>query len=123
MSSANSFPEPSSKTHIKGRQADLELLINDSRNIYYLWFTSLVLMLSMMILHQHINVLIFVVITTFLFIYLWVLLLAKLDQLACRIMKISHNLVYLTLLIPVLGTLSCYHFIQYHADQITRNSH
>ena len=79
-------------------------------------------MLLIMMFHRYIDVQIYVVITTFLFIYLWVLLLAKLDQLASRIEKIPHNLVYKSLLIPVLGTFVSYHFIQHHAVQITRNS-
>ncbi len=121
MVSEKSFPELNSGPAIKRQKTDIEELIEDSRNYFYLWFANLVFMLLMMILHRYINVLIYVVITTFLFIYIWILLLAKLDQLASRIEKIPHNLVYKALLIPVLGTFASYHFIQHHAEQITQN--
>lgn len=122
MISEKSSPESNSGLAIKKQKTDLEKLIEESRNYFHLWLANLVFMLLIMILHRHINALIYVVIATFLFIYLWVLLLAKLDQLASKIEKISHNLVYKTLLIPVLGTFACYHFIQHHAEQITRDS-
>ena len=122
MVSEKSSPESNLGLAIKKQKTDLEVLIEDSRNYFYLWFANLVFMLLIMMFHQYIDVQIYVVITTFLFIYLWVLLLAKLDQLASRIEKIPHNLVYKTLLLPVLGTFVSYHFIQHHAEQITRNS-
>lgn len=122
MVSEKSSPESNLGLAIKKQKTDLEVLIEDSRNYFYLWFANLVFMLLIMMFHRYIDVQIYVVITTFLFIYLWVLLLAKLDQLASRIEKIPHNLVYKTLLIPVLGTFASYHFIQHHAEQITRNS-
>ncbi|MFM2435792.1 MAG: hypothetical protein RL063_1773, partial [Pseudomonadota bacterium] len=75
-------PEPSSITLKKQQQPDLKALTNDSRHIFYVWLTVLIVMLSMMILHRHINMLVFIEIATFLFIYLWVLLIARLDQLA-----------------------------------------
>ena len=118
MVSEKSFPELNSGPAIKSQKTHLEELIEDSRSFFYLWFSNLVFTLLMMILHRYINVLIYVVITTFLFIYLWALLLAKPDQLASRIEKIPHNLVYKTLLIPVLGTFASYHFIQYHAKKL-----
>ncbi len=118
MTSLTPDPKASSSTSVKKQPIDLEDLVRDSSHIFYFWFTALILMLSMMILHRHISVLIYIVITTFLFIYLWVLLLARLDQLASRIEGIPRNLVYKTLLIPVLGTLASYHFILRHAQKI-----
>jgi Ca2+/Na+ antiporter len=122
MVSEKSSPESNLGPAIKKQKNDLAELIKDSRNYFHLWFANLVFMLLIMMFHRYIDVQIYVVITTFLFIYLWVLLLAKLDQLASRIEKIPHNLVYKSLLIPVLGTFVSYHFIQHHAVQITRNS-
>jgi hypothetical protein len=116
-------PEPSSIALKKGQQPDLKALSRDSRHIFYLWLTVLIIMLSMMILHRHINMLVFIEIATFLFIYLWVLLIARLDQLANSINLTPNNLAFLGILIPVLGTFACYHFIQYRAEQITRSSH
>ena len=118
MASLTPDPKTSSSTTAKKQATDLEDLIRDSRHIFYFWVTALILMLAMMLLHSHFNVLTYLAITVFLFIYLWVLLLASLDKLASSIEGIPHNLVYKTLFIPVLGTWSSYHFILRHAQKI-----
>jgi len=77
----------------------------------------------MMIINKYHHALMYVAIATFLFFYLWALLLARLDQLATGIGKSPNKLVYATLLIPILGTFASYYYIQHLANQVSPNSH
>lgn len=86
---------------------EIAKFILESRYIFNGWLAALILLLLTLIFNPYLNEVKYVITTAILFIYLWVMLLARLDQLATSI-GIKSSAVYKTLFFPVIGTIVCY---------------
>lgn len=101
---------------------DIAVLISDCKSMFHLWVASLILLLMALIFNQLLNEMKYVITASILFIYLWLMLHAKLDQLASSISANPKNLAFKTLLIPVIGTWRSYHSIM-HLASIHMSNH
>lgn len=52
-----------------------------------------------------------IIIGTVSFAYIWIFLIAKIDEIAIAIQYRPKQIAYLSLLIPIIGTIICYHKI------------
>jgi len=95
--------------------------ILNSSYIFNGWLVALTLLCLTLIFNLYLDGLKYLIAAALLFVYLWFMLIAKLDQLASSV-GIKSSAVYKSLLIPVIGTIVCYLNVIHLAIQLT-NKH
>ena len=100
---------------------EIAKFILDSSYIFNGWLIALTLLCLTIIFNFYLDGLQYLIAAALLFVYLWFMLIAKLDQLASSI-GIKSSTVYKTQLIPVIGTVVCYLNVIHLAIQLTNKN-
>ena len=100
---------------------EIAKFILDSIYIFNGWLIALTLLCLTIIFNFYLDGLQYLIAAALLFVYLWFMLIAKLDQLASSI-GIKSSAVYKSLLIPVIGTVVCYLKVIHLAIQLTNKN-
>jgi hypothetical protein len=101
--------------------SEIAKFILDSSYIFNGWLVTLTLLCLTLIFNLYLDGLQYFIAAALLFLYLWFMLIAKLDQLASSI-GIQSSAVYKSLLIPVIGTIVCYLNVIHLAIQLTNKN-
>ena len=101
--------------------SEIAKFILDSSYIFNGWLVTLTLLCLTLIFNLYLDGLQYFIAAALLFLYLWFMLVAKLDQLASSI-GIKTSAVYKSLLIPVIGTIVCYLNVIHLAIQLTNKN-
>jgi hypothetical protein len=101
--------------------SEIAKFILDSSYIFNGWLVTLTLLCLTLIFNLYLDGLQYFIAAALLFLYLWFILIAKLDQLASSI-GIQSSAVYKSLLIPVIGTIVCYLNVIHLAIQLTNKN-
>ncbi|MCF8192937.1 MAG: hypothetical protein K9J03_01915 [Candidatus Methylopumilus sp.] len=101
--------------------SEIAKFILDSSYIFNGWLIALTLLCLTLIFNFYLDGLKYLIAAALLFVYLWFMLIAKLDQLASSI-GIKSSTVYKTQLIPVIGTIVCYLNVIHLAIQLTNKN-
>jgi len=101
--------------------SEIAKFILDSSYIFNGWLVTLTLLCLTLIFNLYLDGLQYFIAAALLFLYLWFMLVAKLDQLASSI-GIQSSAVYKSLLIPVIGTIVCYLNVIHLAIQLTNKN-
>jgi hypothetical protein len=101
--------------------SEIAKFIFDSSYIFNGWLVALTFLCLTLIFNLYLDGLRYLIAAALLFLYLWFMLIAKLDQLASSI-GIKSSAVYKSLLIPVIGTIVCYLNVIHLAIQLTNKN-
>jgi hypothetical protein len=101
--------------------SEIAKFILDSSYIFNGWLVTLTLLCLTLIFNLYLDGLQYFIAAALLFLYLWFMLVAKLDQLASSI-GIQSSAVYKSLLIPVIGTIVCYLNVIHLAMKLTNKN-
>jgi uncharacterized membrane protein YhdT len=97
-----------------------DIYLRDIRFIYGLWLIALILVVALGVVSKFINLFPGLLVATFIFIYVWVLLVVRMDQLATMIGKPSW-LGYASFALPVVGTIWVYSYLINSALEFHKN--
>ena len=106
---------------VQNTASQIAKFILDSSYIFNGWLIALTLLCLTLIFNLYLDGLQYLIAAALLFLYLWFMLIAKLDQLASSI-GIKTSAVYKSLLIPVIGTVVCYLNVIHLAIQLTNKN-
>ena len=106
---------------VQNTASQIAKFILDSSYIFNVWLIALTLLCLTLIFNLYLDGLQYLIAAALLFLYLWFMLIAKLDQLASSI-GIKTSAVYKSLLIPVIGTVVCYLNVIHLAIQLTNKN-
>jgi hypothetical protein len=106
---------------VQNTASQIAKFILDSSYIFNGWLIALTLLCLTLIFNLYLDGLQYLIAAALLFLYLWFMLIAKLDQLASSI-GIKSSAVYKSLLIPVIGTIVCYLNVIHLAIQLTNKN-
>lgn len=88
--------------------AELEDALENTTYLFMAWLFTFSLTMASVIFQHFYHQSSFLIISGVLFFYTWIFFISKLDELAQLVNKKLSKLVYLSLLIPVVGTIFCY---------------
>jgi hypothetical protein len=121
MTAFKSHKNTDSSPVLQKNPSEIAKFILDSSYLFNGWLVALTLLCLTLIFNLYIDGLQYLIATALLFLYLWFMLIAKLDQLASSI-GIQSTAVYKTLLIPVIGTIVCYLNVVHLAMKLTNKN-
>lgn len=108
-------------SEVQNTASEIAKFILDSSYIFNGWLVALTFLCLTLIFNLYLDGLRYLIAAALLFLYLWFMLIAKLDQLASSI-GIKSSAVYKSLLIPVIGTIVCYLNVIHLAIQLTNKN-
>lgn len=108
-------------SEVQNTASEIAKFILDSSYIFNGWLVALTFLSLTLIFNLYLDGLRYLIAAALLFLYLWFMLITKLDQLASSI-GIKSSAVYKSLLIPVIGTIVCYLNVIHLAIQLTNKN-
>jgi hypothetical protein len=92
--------------------SELNSCLNETSNIFLLWLASFILVIVSGLISHFLHLNSFIIASTVVFIYLWIFLTSRLDQLAIEVNYQPKSIAYLSILFPVIGTIICFQKIE-----------
>lgn len=86
----------------------LKSALNETNNLFLIWCCCISFLGASGLIYFSYHSLSALVVSVVAFIYVWIFLTSKLDDLALKIQYRPRQIAFLSLLIPILGTLFCY---------------
>ena len=86
----------------------LKALLKETNNLFFIWCCCISFMGATALIYYFYHSITPIIIGGVGFVYVWIFLIAKLDELAIAIRHTPKQIAYLSLLIPIVGTIFCY---------------
>ena len=86
----------------------LKALLKETNNLFFIWCCCISFMGATALIYYFYHSITPIIIGSVGFAYVWIFLIAKLDELAIAIRHTPKQIAYLSLLIPIVGTIFCY---------------
>jgi hypothetical protein len=86
----------------------LKALLKETSNLFLIWCCCISFMGATALIYYFYHSVTPIIIGSVAFVYVWIFLIAKLDELAIAIRHTPKQIAYLSLFIPIIGTIFCY---------------
>lgn len=106
----------SEKAKIKPER--VSALLKETRDLFLIWYCCITFIFASALIDFFYHKTTPIIIASVCFVYVWIFLIAKMDQLAIAIRHTPKQIAYLSLLLPIIGTIICYQKI----DRAARSS-
>jgi hypothetical protein len=103
--------------------ADLKNLIKETSNLFLIWCCFISFLGATALIYFFYHSLSAIIIGAVGFLYIWIFLTAKLDELANAIHYKIKPIAYLSLLIPMIGTIFCFQHLLSQSENLLKQQH